>query len=105
RAIYLVGVATGIGFILQFLLLIPRVSALGIRYRPLFRFSDPSIRRLLDLGAPLVGYLALANVSLLIERHLASQLSEGAVSSITYAMRLFTVPANFLAAPIAMVAY
>jgi putative peptidoglycan lipid II flippase len=105
RAIFLVGVATGIGFVLQFLLLIPRVSALGIRYRPLFRFSDPSIRRLLDLGAPLVGYLALANVSLLIERHLASQLSEGAVSSITYAMRLFTVPANFLAAPIAMVAY
>jgi putative peptidoglycan lipid II flippase len=105
RAIFLVGLATGIGFVLQFLLLVPRVRALGIRYRPRFRFSDPSIRRLLDLGAPLVGYLALANVSLLIERHLASQLSEGAVSSITYAMRLFTVPANFLAAPIAMVAY
>jgi peptidoglycan biosynthesis protein MviN/MurJ (putative lipid II flippase) len=32
-------------------------------------------------------------------------LSAGAVSSITYATRLFAIPANFFAAPLAIVAY
>jgi putative peptidoglycan lipid II flippase len=42
---------------------------------------------------------------LLVERNLASQLSAGAVSVLYYALRLFTVPSNFLAAPLAIVAY
>jgi putative peptidoglycan lipid II flippase len=40
-----------------------------------------------------------------LERNLASRLSAGAVSTITYATRLFAVPSNFLAAPLAIVAY
>jgi putative peptidoglycan lipid II flippase len=49
--------------------------------------------------------LAVANASLVVERNLASRLSAGALSALTYAMRLFTVPSNFLAAPLAIVAY
>ena len=105
RAIYFVGIATTIGFLLQFLLLTPATAALGIRYRPTLDFRHPAVRHLLTLGGPLFLYLVVAHASLLIERNLASRLSAGAVSTLTYAMRVFSVPANFLAAPLAIVAY
>src|SRR5579864_21807 len=105
RAIYIVGLGTTIGFVLQFLVLIPAIRSLGIRYRPIFHLRHPTIIRLAQLGAPLLLYLVVANASLVIERNLASRLPAGALSSLTYAMRLFTVPSNFLAAPLVIVAY
>ena len=105
RAIYAVGIATAAGFLLQCLVLVPATAAMGIRYRPVLNFRHPAIVKLLRLGIPLFLYLAVASTSSVLERNLASRLSAGAVSTITYAMRLFTVPANFLAAPLAIVAY
>jgi putative peptidoglycan lipid II flippase len=105
RAIYVIGAATALGFFFQFLLLIPGTASLGIRYRPTLNFRHPAIRRLVILGGPLVLYLVVANSSVFIERSLASRISAGAVSALTYALRVFTVPSNFLAAPLAIVAY
>jgi putative peptidoglycan lipid II flippase len=105
RAIYLVGIATAVGFLLQLLLLIPAIVALGIRYRPVLSLRHPAVGKLVRLGGPLLLYLVVANASLLLERNLASRLSAGAVSTISYATRLLTVPSNLLAAPLAIVAY
>jgi putative peptidoglycan lipid II flippase len=104
-AIYLVGVATAVGFILQMAVLIPSTVSLGIRYRLILSFRHPAIGRLLRLGSPLLLYLVVANSALFLERNLASRLPVGAVATLAYAMRLFTVPSNFLAAPLAIVAY
>jgi len=105
RAIYGVGIATTIGFMFQCFLLLPAVARLGVGYRPIFNFRHPAIAQLLRLGGPLLLYLALGTVSLLVERNLASRLSAGAVSAITYAIRLFAVPSGFLTAPLAIVSY
>ncbi len=105
KAIYVVGIATTVGFVMQFLVLLPAAASLGIRFRPIFNFRHPAIRQLLKVGAPLLLYLAVANASSVVERNLASRLSSGAVSAITYALRLFAVPGSFIAAPLAIVAY
>ena len=105
KALYFVGVATAVGFLLQFLLLIPATAALGIRYKMTLSLHHPAVRKLCRLGGPLLAYLVTANASSLVERNLASQLSAGAVSTLTYAIRLFTVPSNFLAAPLGIVMY
>jgi len=105
NAIYLVGMATAAGFLLQFLFLIPAAAKLGFRYTPSLNFSHSAIRKLLRLGGPLLLYLVIATGSAFVERNLASQLSVGAVSTLTYAMRLFTIPSNFLAAPLGIVVY
>jgi putative peptidoglycan lipid II flippase len=105
RAIYVVGIATAAGFLLQLLVLVPAVASLGLRYRPIFNFRHPVIARLLRLGIPLFLYLAVAGASSVMERNLASRISAGAVSTLSYALRLFTVPSNFMAAPLAIVAY
>ncbi len=105
RAIFVVAIATAVGFLLQLLLLIPAIGSLGIRYRPILSFRHPAVGKLVRLGGPLLLYLLVANASQLLERNLASRLSAGAVSTVSYATRLFTVPSNFLAAPLAIVAY
>jgi len=105
RAIYAVGIATAVGFLLQCLVLVPAAASLGIRYRPILNFRHPAIAKLLRLGIPLFLYLAVASASSVMERNLASRLSAGAVSTLSYALRLFTVPSNFMAAPLAIVAY
>jgi putative peptidoglycan lipid II flippase len=105
KAIYVVGIATAIGFVLQAFLLVPATRRLGIRYHPVLRFDHPAIRRVLKLGIPLFLYLAVANASAVVERNLASHLSAGAVATLSYALRLFLVPANFLATPVATVVY
>lgn len=105
RAIFTVGFATTVGFLLQFLALLPPTIALGVRYVPLFNFRHPAVKKLLRLGGPLLLYLVVANASSVVERNLASRLSIGAVSAVTYAIRLFAVPSNFLAAPLALVSY
>jgi putative peptidoglycan lipid II flippase len=105
RAIYIVGFATALGFLLQLIFLLPATARLGIRYRLVLNFRHPAIKKLTRLGVPLLLYLLVANASSFMERNLASQLSAGAVSSITYATRLFAIPANFFAAPLAIVAY
>lgn len=105
RAIYMVGIATGVGFVLQCFLLIPAIATLGIRYRLTFNFRHAAIRQLLRVGGPLFLYLAVANGALFLEKNLASHLSAGAVSTLAYAMKLFVLPANFLAAPLAIVYY
>jgi putative peptidoglycan lipid II flippase len=105
KAIYLVGIATTVGFVAQFVILIPVTASLGIHYRPVLKASHPAIKRLLRLGGPLLLYLVVSNASALIERSLASSISTGAVSCVSYAIRLFALPANFLAAPLATVLY
>jgi putative peptidoglycan lipid II flippase len=105
RAIYGVGIATAAGFILQCAVLLPGAASLGVRYRPILDLRHPAVKKLLRLGVPLFLYLVVANASLVLERNLASRISAGAVSTLTYALRLFTVPSNFLAAPLAIVAY
>lgn len=104
-AIYIVGAATAAGFLLQFVVLVPATWSVGIRYRPVFNFRHPAVVKLLRLGVPLFLYLLMANASLVLERNFASRISAGAVATLTYAFRLFTVPANFLAAPLAIVAF
>jgi putative peptidoglycan lipid II flippase len=105
RAIYAVGAATAVGFLLQCAVLLPATASLNIRYRPILDFRHPSVKKLLRLGIPLFLYLAVANAATVLERNFASRISAGAVSTLTYAFRLFTVPSNFLAAPLAIVAY
>lgn len=105
NAVYIVGIATAFGFLLQAIFLIPAAASLGLRYRPVVALRHPAIQKLLRLGGPLLLYLIVANVASLLERNLASRISAGAVSTLTYAQRLFLVPSNFLAAPLAIVAY
>jgi len=105
RTIYLVAVATALGLALQLVIQLAVARKLGARYYFVFDFRHPAIIKLLKLGAPLLLYLLVAYASVAVERNLASRVSMGAVSVVNYAMRLFTLPANILIAPLSIVLY
>lgn len=105
KAIFIVALGTAVGFVLQFLLLVPATASLGVRFVPTFRLRHPAVRILMRLGGPLFLYLVVGNALLFLERNLASRVSAGAVSTLNYATRLFAVPSNFLVGPLATVAY
>jgi putative peptidoglycan lipid II flippase len=59
---------------------------------PRIDLSDPGLRRMGALMAPVLATFALGNVVPLVEVHLASRISTGAISYLSYAYRLFTLP-------------
>jgi putative peptidoglycan lipid II flippase len=85
--------------------MLPAIRAGVLAYRPVWNFRHPAITQLLKIGFPLLLYLAVADGKVFIERAIASHISIGAVSAVTYASRLFTVPSSLLAVPLAIVVY
>ena len=59
---------------------------------PAIHFSDPGLKRMGALMLPVVATFALGNVVPLVEVHLASGVSTGAISYLSYAYRLFSLP-------------
>lgn len=71
--------------------LLPRV---GLNLRA--ALSDPRVRRVLRLMGPAVLAVSVAQISLVINTHIASRLAAGSVSWITYGDRLMEFPSALL---------
>lgn len=98
--IFALAVGVMIGGVLQLALQIPPLVRLGLLPRlslsPLRAFADPSVRQLLARMAPAVLAVSVAQVSLVINTHIASRLAAGSVSWVTYADRLMEFPTALL---------
>jgi putative peptidoglycan lipid II flippase len=105
QAIQWAAVATTVGLAAQLFVQLPIAARLGLRYQFTFDYRHPALKRILRLGVPLLLYLLVAHGSVLLERNLASRASIGAVSGFNYATRLFAIPCNLLAAPLALVSF
>jgi putative peptidoglycan lipid II flippase len=92
QAIIGMAVGTLIGGIMQWLIQVPSLRAVGYRWRPELSFSDPGVRQVMKLMAPaLIGSAAL-QVNLVINTNFATSLGQGPVSWLQYAFRLIYLP-------------
>ncbi len=66
-------------------------------------WRDPNVRRVLTLMVPATLAVSVAQVSLIINTHIASRLQEGSVSWISYADRLMEFPTALLGVALATV--
>ncbi len=80
---------------------LPRIGLLPGRLRA--AWHHPGVRRVLQRMAPAVLGVSVAQVSLLINTHIASLIAVGAVSWLTYADRLMEFPTALLGVPIGVV--
>lgn len=103
NAIYWAAAATTLGLAAQFFVQLPAATRSGLHYEFMFDYRHPALKRVLRMAIPLLIYLLVAQGSVLLERNLASKVSVGAVSGFNYATRLFAIPFNLLAAPLAIV--
>ena len=92
RAIIGMAVGTLLGGLLQWLIQVPSLRAVGYRWRPTLSFRDEGVRQVMRLMAPAIIGVAAVNVNLLVNTKLASGLGEGRVSWLNYSFRLMQFP-------------
>lgn len=81
-----------LGGILHVALLLFFVRRKGIAYSLTMRLGHPGVRRVLVQSAPVVLYMGIAYCAPLLDRALASMVTEGGVSIVTIAVTLFVLP-------------
>jgi putative peptidoglycan lipid II flippase len=108
--IYAVACGTVVGGVLQLAIQLPALRRIG--YLPRLRLSPhgaaaawhhPGVRRVLSQMAPAVLGVSVAQVSLLINTHIASRLAVGSVSWLNLADRLMELPTALLGVALGVV--
>jgi putative peptidoglycan lipid II flippase len=90
----IIGMAIGtlFGGMLQWLIQVPSLRAVGYRWHPVFSFSDPGVRQVMRLMTPAVIGSAALQVNIVVNTNFATSLGEGAVSWLSYAFRMIYLP-------------
>ncbi|MDR2207808.1 MAG: murein biosynthesis integral membrane protein MurJ [Azoarcus sp.] len=96
RPMLALGWGVFLGGVLQLLLQIRPLMKIGMLPRPKFDPSFPGVRRILALMGPAVLGVSVAQLSLLINKMIASFFPEGSVSWLYYADRLMEFPSGLL---------
>jgi putative peptidoglycan lipid II flippase len=98
--IYSMAVAVMVGGVLQVGIQVPALKRIGMLPRlslnPFAGLRDPGVRRILKKMGPAVFAVSAAQISLLINTNIASNLGGGAVSVLQYADRLMEFPTGML---------
>jgi len=90
----IIGMAAGtlIGGMLQWLVQIPSLRAVGYRWRPIVSFRDAGVRQVMRMMTPAIIGSAALQVNFVITMAFATGLAEGAVVWLNNAQRLIYLP-------------
>lgn len=90
-------IATSIGAVLQFLVQAPAVKKLGFKIKPNLNIkNNPEFKNLIELVFPAALSSTIGQIYVYVDMFFASQLKEGAWTSIGYANRIFQFPVGIL---------
>ncbi len=99
-AIYALAAGVLLGGVAQLAIQIPALARLGmlprISLNPLKAFADPDVRAVVSKMAPAVLAVSVAQISLVINTHIASRLTPGSVSWVSFGDRLMEFPTALL---------
>jgi putative peptidoglycan lipid II flippase len=90
----IIGMAIGvlIGGMLQWLMQVPSMRAVGYRWQPVLSFRDEGMRQVMRLMAPATLGSAALQINIVINTGFATGLGEGVVSWLDYAFRMIYLP-------------
>lgn len=80
-----------VGWSLQAIVQLPSLVSIRFKYTPDFNFNDDGIKKTFLLALPLLVCTWVQPIGNLINMHFASALSEGSMSSLQYANRLYVI--------------
>lgn len=72
----------------QFIIQVPAMRKAGFRFQPVIDFKEPGLRRVLVLSIPILISSAFTEVSIMIDKMLASGLYAGSISVLDYANKV-----------------
>jgi putative peptidoglycan lipid II flippase len=93
---------TTFGVLLQALVLVPELRAVGFRYFPSLDLGHPAVQKMARLSGPVVLYVIFNQVNLSVQNNLAIPL-KGGVSALQYAFAFYVMPHGLLAVSIGTV--
>lgn len=90
----IIGMALGtlIGGMLQWLIQVPSLRAVGYRWRPILSFRDEGVRQVMRMMAPAIIGSAALQVNVVVNTIFATSVAEGAVVWLGNAFRLIYLP-------------
>ena len=91
-----------IGAMLYFLVQVPALKRVGIRYYFSFDLKNPGVRQILLLMFPVLIGLSVSQINLFVNQNLASNLSEGMIAALRTGQRLMQLPVGIFAIAIAV---
>lgn len=86
-----------IGAAANFLIQIPFLRKVGLRYYPVIDFKHPGVRKIILLSLPIIIMFTLNQFQVIVNSNLASALDEGSLTAIWYSYRLFQLPVGIFA--------
>jgi len=85
-------IGTLLGGVLQWLIQVPSLRAVGYRWEPILDLRDEGVRQVMRLMAPAIIGTAALQINVFVNTRFASGLGEGPVSWLSYAFRLIYLP-------------
>lgn len=86
-----------IGAAVNFLVQVPALRRVGLRYYPLIDFKHPGVRKIILLSLPIIIFHTLNELQLIVNSHLGSALVPGSITAVWYSYRLFQLPVGIFA--------
>lgn len=79
------GIGILVAYLLELIFLLPFVLFKGYRYRPIIKFKDKTISQTLYVVTPILLGMCVGQINKIVDRSMASMVTEGGISALTYA--------------------
>ncbi|MCL1848405.1 MAG: murein biosynthesis integral membrane protein MurJ [Clostridiales bacterium] len=95
----IVGFSVGVtaGAATQFFIQVIGLRRIGMRYRPVFSWRHPGVRRIFALMVPVLLSYSLTQAGLFVQQNMTSSLPGGALAAVRWAQRLMQMPISIFA--------
>lgn len=101
KSVYALSIGVLLGGLLQFVVQIPFLRKYGISIRPLFKFSDPALKKIFLLMLPAAFGVGVYQLNIFVTLWFASKLEGGSVSYLYYAGRVMELPIGIFSVAVA----
>ncbi|NLI92431.1 MAG: murein biosynthesis integral membrane protein MurJ [Peptococcaceae bacterium] len=94
-----------IGAAANFLVQVPALRKVGLRYYPLIDFKHPGVRKIISLSLPIIIMYTLNQFQVIVNSNLGSALVPGSLTAVWYSYRLFQLPVGIFALAIGVAVF
>ncbi|KUO64019.1 MAG: virulence factor MviN [Gracilibacter sp. BRH_c7a] len=94
-----------IGAAVNFLVQVPSLRKVGLRYYPIIDFKHPGVKKIISLSLPIIIMFTLNQFQVIVNSNLGSALVPGSLTAIWYSYRLFQLPVGIFALAIGVAVF
>ncbi len=100
HAIWVLGIGTTLGYLVQLLIQLPAMHRVGFRLRPVWNLRHPAVRRVAELSSWLIGVVVANQIALALVMILAGKV-QGGVTAYQFSYQFFQLPYALIVVSIA----